>query len=933
MTSKKKNKTHEGLRLNEINKHGENPWKNWGPYLSERAWGTVREDYSPSGDAWEYLPFDIAKSKAYRWGEDGLAGFCDRYQSFCFSLALWNEQDPILKERAFGLTHNEGNHGEDVKDYYFYVDSTPTHSWMKYLYKYPQNRFPYEKLREESRRRTNHDPEYELLDTGIFDDNKYWDVFVDYAKNTPEDIFIKITAHNRGTKEATLHLIPQFWFRNTWGWGEKRKQEPNISLYKKDKNYTCFIADDTNSAGVDGLHFDYKLGKRYIYCEYSGTEDNPDRALFTDNETNTNILYGTNHQKKYFKDGFNWHIVNKQDTVKKSRNGTKACVDYNKVIPGGGSFTTIIRITNKECEHPFEVAETVFKRRENEADEFYEAVHPPLATPDEKMVQRQAFAGLMFSKQNYIFDVKQWLEGDDPRYPPAESRNHIRNQHWKHLNSQKILSMPDKWEYPWFAAWDLAFHTIPIALIDTDFAKKQLWNMLFEQFQHPNGQIPAYEWEFSDVNPPVHAFAVWRVYNMDRIDNNGKGDLVFLEKCFHKLLLNFSWWVNKVDSLGNNIFEGGFLGLDNITFFDRSKKLEDGGILQQSDATGWMGMYCQNLMRIALELAKTNKVYEGLATKFFEHYVYVGSAMKHMGDKSDCNLWDEEDGFFYDVIRYPNAVYKKVKVRSLIGIIPMFAVERLEEEWIEPFTEFKENLKWFVNNRKSLVSHCINEVYKEKHHTNPKDKQTSKNTKGGANIDVNSNTDNMVCELDKTYVMTIVSKSQIKKILSKIWDENEFKSPYGLRSLSKIHENHPYRIGGVTVAYEPKEAITKLKGGNSNWRGPIWFPTTFLLIESLRKLGKGYGEDLSITDKKGNEVIVGDVAKYYANSLISIFTKDKHGKRACYGDIKKWQNDEHWNKYIAFGEYFDGDTGKALGAIHQTGWTALVASLIDEWRQ
>ena len=887
--------TKEHQKLTEADGPEHITWRKWGPYLSERSWGTVREDYSADGEAWDFLTHDMARSKAYRWGEDGLGGFCDRYQLLCFGLALWNKKDPILKERAFGVTHTQGNHGEDVKDYYFYLDSTPTHSYMRYLYKYPQTEYPYQKLIEENWARKGSGPEFELIDTGIFEEDRYFDVFITYAKASPEDICIRIEVHNRGPEDAPIHIIPNLWFRNTWAWGKEREPEPVISLIKSTKNCTSLLADDSASTGLNNLPFKYKLGPRYIYCEGGGTH------LFTDNETNKARLYGAGAAdgRLFFKDAFHRHIINGEACVKLEMKGTKACVNFERMVPAGKKTTIELRISQEILKDPFADTDTIFERCKNDADEFYDSIHPPRANADECLIQRQAFAGLMWGKQNYIFDVNKWMEGDQPGTPPPQSRKNIRNQHWRHLNSQRIISMPDKWEYPWFAAWDLAFHTVPIAIIDPAFAKKQLWFMLFEQFQHPNGQIPAYEWEFSDLNPPVHAWAVWRVFNMDRI-RSGTADYAFLEKCFHKLLINFAWWVNKVDPAGNNIFEGGFLGLDNITLFDRSKKLPGGAVLQQSDATGWMGMFCQNLMRIALELAKLNPVYESLATKYFQHYVYVGAAMKRMGEHGDQNLWDEKDGFFYDVIRYPDGRCEKLRVRSLVGLIPLFAVERLEGQWIKPYTEFTTNLNWFVNNRQEIVSHCVNTVNRKN---------------------------------EKTLVLTIVSPDQLNRILQRVWDTSEFKSEFGLRSLSKYHQDHPYILGDTVVRYEPAEAESKIKGGNSNWRGPVWFPTTFLMIESLRKLDKAYGDALTIHDVNGNKVAVGEMAQYFADSLISIFARNENGKRPAFGNIDKFQNDPHWQGYIQFAEYFDGDTGKGLGATHQTGWTALVASLIDEWRR
>ncbi len=884
----------EKKRLKAI-KDGNQNWQHWGPYLSERSWGTVREDYSDDGEAWDFLTHDMARSKAYRWGEDGLAGICDRYQILNFALAVWNGKDPILKERPFGLTPMEGNHGEDVKDYYFYLDSTPTHSYMHYLYKYPQTEFPYADLIKQNQDRHGQGKEYELLDTGIFDDDRYFDVFVEYAKVSEEDICIRIEAFNRGPDTATIHILPHLWFRNTWSWETESQIQPNISLKKGDIDATVLLADDTAADGLKNLPFEYSLGKRFLYGDSDGI------ALFTDNETHRSRVYGENSDQNpaYCKDAFHRHIIDGEDAVNPSLKGTKACIHYTREVTAGQSTVVRLRLTPKSLKQPLADVDTHVKQLKKDADQFYSEIQPKKASEDEIRIQRQAFAGLLWTKQAYIFDVKRWMDGDDPSAPPAKSRHTIRNQHWKHLNSMRILSMPDKWEYPWFAAWDLAFHTVPIALVDSEFAKEQLWYLLFEQFQHPNGQIPAYEWEFSDLNPPVHAWAVWRIYNMDRIRND-KPDHDFLERCFHKLMLNFTWWVNKVDSQGNNVFEGGFLGLDNITIFDRSENMPDGSSLEQADATGWMGMFCLNMMRIALELSKDNEVYESLATKFFQHYIYIGAAMKHMGGHDDYNLWDEEDGFFYDVLRYEDGNYEKLKVRSLVGLIPLFAVERLERSWIEPFKSFTTDLDWFLKNRQDVASHACNRV---------------QNNEGD------------------THVLTIVDLEQISRILQRVWDSNEFRSDYGMRSLSKVHQSSPFRMGDNQVDYEPAEAISKLKGGNSNWRGPIWFPTTFLMIESLRKLGKAYGDTMKIRMDDGQEVMVGEIAEHFANGMINIFSRDETGNRPVYGDCHKFQNDPHWRDYILFYEYFHGDSGLGLGASHQTGWTGLVASLIDEWRQ
>ena len=873
------------------------PWRHWGPYVAERAWGTVREDYSPDGNAWEYFTHDVARSRAYRWGEDGLAGICDRYQLLVFALAFWNRRDPILKERAFGLVPSEGNHGEDVKEYYFYLDNTPSHSYMKYLYKYPQSEFPYRELIEENQRRGGRGLEYELMDTGVFDGDRYFDIFVEYAKAAPEDICIRIEAFNRGPEDAPLDIIPQLWFRNTWGWTDPRDTEPSITAGPAGNRYDSVIASDCAAHIIKNLAFHYQLGPRYLYADAGG------EMLFTNNETNPRRapVVGGPAPRPFYKDAFHRYIVNGEEgATSDARAGTKSCFRYQYVVPAGGSVVVRLRLTTEETSSPLEGVDQIIAERLAEADEFYKFIHPPNATEDERRIQRQAFAGLLWTKQIYLYDVHRWLDGDNPDNPPPESRYEIRNTHWQHVNSMRILSMPDKWEYPWFAAWDLAFHAIALALIDAEFAKEQLWLMLFEQFQHPNGQLPAYEWEFSDLNPPVHAWACWRVYNMDRI-RSGRADRDWLEKCFHKLLINFAWWVNKVDSEGNNLFEGGFLGLDNITVIDRSEKHPAGVVLEQSDATGWMGMFCLNLMRNALELAKENKVYEGLATKFFQHYIYVGAAMKHRGGR-DYSLWDDQDGFFYDVLRYPDGSFHKFRVRSLVGLIPLYAIERLEVDWIKPFEQFTSNMKWFSENRQDLVERACHLIEHE-----------------GVSV----------------YVLAIVDQEQTKQILERLIDPREFLSDYGIRSLSKYHEQHPYVFGNSEVRYEPAESDNKIKGGNSNWRGPVWFPTSFLMIESLRKLGKAYGPRFSVPvpDGSGREATLTEIAGEIANRLIRIFTRNEEGQRPVYGGLKKFQDDPHWRDYILFYEYFHGDNGAGVGASHQTGWSALVASLIDEWRR
>ncbi|MBY0528037.1 MAG: glucosidase [Gemmataceae bacterium] len=890
--------TQEHTRLKEI-LDDVYSWRRWGPYVADRSWASVREDYSADGNAWDYLPHDLARSKAYRWGEDGIAGICDRYQLLAFAPAFWNGADPILKERLFGLTPGEGNHGEDVKEYYFHVDNTPTHSYMKFLYKYPQAEYPYGRLIDENRKRGGQGLEFELLDTGIFDENRYFDIFIEYAKASEEDICIRIEAFNRGPEAAPLHIVPNLWFRNTWAWKRPSGPQPTVQLGKVGRAFVTLVADDSQVEPPINIPVDYRLGARTLYAPSDGV------PLFTNNETNMQRVFGPRamNSTPYVKDAFHRAIINGEKCVNPEHVGTKAALHYRfDAVPPGESVVLRLRLADSDSlKTPLTDVEKIVAKRRMEADEFYEEIHPKTASEDEKRVQRQALAGLLWTKQSYIFDVNQWLMGDFPESPPPESRWHNRNQHWRHLNSMRVMTLPDKWEYPWFAAWDLAFHTVAFALVDPGYAKDQLWVLLFEQFQHPNGQIPAYEWEFSDLNPPVHAWAVWRVYNMDRIRNGGKGDREFLEKCFHKLLINFAWWINKVDQSGNNIFEGGFLGLDNITVVDRSERGKDGTVLEQSDATGWMGMFCLNMMRIALELARENRVYEGLAVKYFQHYTYVAHAMKHMGNR-EYQLWDETDGFFYDVLRYPDGRFQKFRVRSLVGLIPLFAVERLEVTWTDQFKDFTRSLDWFLKNRKDLVEKVVHKT---------------KQPNG-----------------ELTYVLTIVDQSQLTRLMDRLWNADEFLSDYGIRSLSKAHEANPFELDGRVVGYEPAESPSKLKGGNSNWRGPIWFPTSFLLIESMRKLGKAYGPAFQLTPpaSAGKSVTFPAMAKQIADRMINIFTRDPSGRRAVFGGSKKFQEDPHWRDYVLFYEYFHGDNGAGLGASHQTGWTALVASLIDEWR-
>lgn len=867
-------------------------WKRWGPYMSERSWGTVREDYSKGGDPWNFVSHDMARSKAFRWGEDGLAGYCDRYQLLCFSLALWNGKDPILKERAFGLVPSEGNHGEDVKEYYFYLDSSPSHSYMKYLYKYPQTAYPYEKLIAENRQRNGQGPEYELIDTGIFDEDRYFDVFVEFAKSSPDNTTIKITAHNRGPERAPLHIIPQLLFRNVWSWGSERRREPQLKLLANDPSGITIQADDDGTDLLPTLLQSYKLGRFYLHAPAGGT------PLFTNNETNRERLYGVPNDTPYVKDAFHRTLIHGEPCTNPENRGTKSAIVYSLDIPPGGSESIILFLGQDSSPTVRAAGERTIAERLADTDEFYRSVHPPRASDDEKLIQRQALAGMLWSKQFYFFDVETWMDGDDPNAPPPPERSRIRNAHWRHLNSMRILSMPDKWEYPWFAAWDLAFQALTLSLVDFEFAKDQISLMLFEQFQHPNGQIPAYEWEFSDLNPPVHAWATWRIFHLERV-KTGKPDRAFLEKCFHKLMLNFTWWVNKVDSEGNNVFEGGFLGLDNITVLDRSQKLPDGARLEQADATGWMGAFSLVMMRIALELAKEDSVYERLATKFFQHYVFIGAAIKNMGGQKHLSLWCDENGFFHDKLRHPDGSTTTLAIRSLVGIIPLYAVERLELNWLENFPEFRKRLEWSLKNRHDLLSTSCHPVQ----------------------------------HLDgRSLVLAIFDESQLNRLLERVFDSREFLSEFGVRSLSKYHEQHPFLFGDTEVRYEPAETSSKLKGGNSNWRGPIWFPTTFLIIESLKKLSKAYGPEYCAMEHEGRCLTFGGLAGEVAERLISIFTRDEEGRRAAFGNNEKFQTDPHWKDYIPFYEYFNGDTGAGLGASHQTGWTGLVATLIDEWR-
>jgi hypothetical protein len=859
-----------------------NPWKKWGPYLSDRQWGTVREDYSDWGSAWQYVTHDMSRSKAYRWGEEGIAGISDNKSYLCCSIGLWNGKDSILKERLFGLGGNEGVHGEDVKEIYYYLDSTPTHTFMKMLYKYPQEEFPYKELVEENYKRTKKDPEYELMDTGIFDEDNYFDVYVEYAKGGTDDILIKYIIHNRSTEAASLHVLPTVWFRNTWAWGHD-DYKPNMK------------AD-----GPRSIKIDHKLiGEYHLYtdCEVP--------LLFCENETNTEKLFGNESKAKYFKDGINDYVVNGvEEAINEKQIGTKAAAHYQLTIAPGESQTIKLRLTNLELKDPFADYDHLFYSSLNEANEFYDIIQRHVKDPELRSIQRQAYGGMMWSKQFYFINVEQWLKGDPtPERPVSEMRKKGRNHEWKHLNNSNIISMPDKWEYPWYAAWDLAFHCIPIARIDSDFAKRQLVIMVREYYMHPNGQIPAYEWSFSDVNPPVHAWATWRVYEIDKEMNHGKGDVEFLERVFHKLLMNFTWWVNQKDTQGHNIFEGGFLGLDNIGVFDRSKPLPIGGRIEQADGTAWMAMYSLNMLRIATELSILNPSYQDIASKFFEHFLFIARALNNIEGDSHTGLWDEEDQFFYDVLSMPDGTRQHMKVRSMVGLIPLYAVEILSPELLEKLPDFKRRLEWVLSNKPELAG-LVSRWFES--------------GKG------------------ETRLLSLLRGHRMTKVLTRMLDESEFLSDYGVRALSKFHKDKPYEIdyhGQVfSVSYKPAESDSTMFGGNSNWRGPIWFPVNYMIFESLLKFHNYYGDDFRIEFPSGSRrmMTLKQVAMELGKRLVDLFRTNEEGMRPVFGIDDKFQSDPHFKDHILFYEYFNGDNGRGIGASHQTGWTGLVAEIIDE---
>jgi hypothetical protein len=870
--------TTEQRRLNEAREEGI-PWKKWGPYLSERQWGTVREDYSEDGNAWDYFSHDQSRSRAYRWGEDGLAGISDDQQRLCFALALWNERDPILKERAFGLTNSEGNHGEDVKDYYFYLDSTPTHSYMKYLYKYPQREFPYRDLVETNRRRTKEELEYELLDTGIFDEDRYFDVFVEYAKEGPDDILIRVSVHNRGKEAARLQLLPTLWFRNTWSWGD---EGPKPTL---------------REAGGAIVASHPELGEYTLSCD--GTPE----LLFTENETNAQRLWGQQNPTPYVKDAFHRYLVSgERDTVNPGKTGTKAAARYVLEVPAGGCEVVQLRLAKGTAGGKFSAAfKETFRQRLHDADEFYDRITPRSLGEDQRRVHRQALAGMLWSKQYYYFDLDRWLKEHQAHPMVGGMRRSIRNAEWFHMLNGDVISMPDKWEYPWYAAWDLAFHTIALALVDFDFAKEQLLLMLRSLYSHPNGQMPAYEWNFSDVNPPVHAWATLYLYKFEK--NLGREDLRFLERSFQGLLLNFNWWVNRKDPQGRNVFAGGFLGLDNIGVFDRSAQLPTGGSLEQADGTAWMAFYCQCMLDMAVILADHDVAYEDVAFKFLENFIWISYAMDKVGEQQD-DMWDEQDGFYYDVLRLPSGEAFRLKVRSMVGLLPLCASTVFEQESVTRHPKFMELIALFRKRHPEVLAQVA---------------PTVEGFIGYAG----------------RRLLSPLTKTKLERILSYLLDEKEFLSPYGIRALSRYHLEHPFvfHAGGqeLRVQYLPADSDTGMFGGNSNWRGPIWMPVNGLIVRGLLNLYAFYGDDFKVEcpTGSGKRMTLFEVAKEISRRLASIFLRDASGHRPVHGGSAKFQSDPHWRDLILFYEYFHGDIGAGVGANHQTGWTGLIAVLLD----
>jgi hypothetical protein len=879
--------TQEGIRL-QMNRQRIGHWNRWGPFVAERAWGTVREDYSDDGDAWRYFPHDHARSRAYRWNEDGIAGICDRHQYLCFAIALWNKRDPYLKERLFGLTGHEGNHGEDVKEYYFYLDNTPTHSYMKYLYKYPQAEFPYEKLVEENGRRTRSDPEYELIDTGIFNENRYFDVEIEYAKREPEDLLARISVANRGSEAAPICVLPQLWFRNTWSWGRDPRRPT--------------IVPGTAASGARGsvrtvLAKHYSLGDYILYCADS------DGLLFTENETNSQRLFKSAAPTPWMKDAFHEFIVNgKHDAVNPAQSGTKAAAHYERTVEPGQTVTMQLRLSALVGDHPLEAPfadfDAIIDQRRDEADEFYHAVIGDHSSPEAKAIARQAFAGMLWSKQYYHFVVTDWLEGDPGEPAPPRERREGRDHNWKHLFARDVISMPDKWEFPWFASWDLGFHCAALAHVDPDFAKEQIILMLREWYMHPNGQIPAYEWDFGDVNPPVLSLAARAVFEIERL-HTGFADFKFLERVFNKMLLNFTWWVNRKDALGKNIFQGGFLGMDNIGAFDRGK-LPPGYMLGQADGTSWMAAFARSMLSIALLLAEHDPVHEDLASKFWEHFVYIANSMNSLTDP-ERTLWHEQDGFFYDHLTSPDGETIPIRARTMVGFVPLFGAMTVEADACSRHPAFDRRRQWFIEHRPDLVESVGPMV-----------------TPGAHN----------------RLILGLVRTDQLRRMLAYMLDEGEFLSPYGIRAVSKFHQDHPLilKLNGAEhrLDYEPGESTTDLFGGNSNWRGPIWFPVNFLIIQALREYHRYYGSNFQVECPTGSGQMktLEEVSLELCRRLVRIFTRDAEGKRPVFGGSQTFNDDPHWRDYIPFHEYFHGDTGRGCGASHQTGWTGLIAQLI-----
>jgi hypothetical protein len=854
------------------------PWRKFGPYVSERQWGTVREDYSAGGDAWNYTTHDQARSRAYRWGEEGLAGFCDEGQRLCLGLALWNGKDAILKEQLFGLSGAQGNHGEDVKEIYYFLDCTPTHSYQKLLYKYPQAAFPYEQLVAENAKRDRKQPEYELLDTGIFNESRYFDVFVEYAKAGPDDLLVQYTIVNRGPETAALHVLPQLWFRNTWAWGYD-DYRPSLTA--------------TPGGAVQVSH--RELGELACYAEGAA------EWLFCDNNTNTERLFQASSPEQFFKDGINCYLVEGQkNAVNPAQAGTKAAAHYQLTLAAGSSQQLCLRIGPAGLAEPFADFAAIMQQRQAEADEFYAEIQHDITDADARLVQRQAFAGMLWSKQFYHYNVARWLAGDPAQPAPPPERLHGRNADWKSLDNTDIISMPDTWEYPWYAAWDLAFHCISLSQVDPAFAKNQLRLLCLDWYMHPNGQLPAYEWRLEDVNPPVHAWATFRVYKMDQKRRGDGGDVAFLQTVFHRLLLNFTWWVNRKDRDGRNVFQGGFLGMDNIGIFDRSAPLPTGGYLEQADGTAWMAMFALNMLRIALELSRTNPVYQDMASKFFEHFLYIAEAMTNVGN-SALNLWDEEDEFYYDALNTPDGGHELLKVRTMVGLIPMFAVEVLDEDLLSSAPQFVERMNWLLTNRPhlaALVSHW------------------QEPGKGA------------------TRLLSLLRGHRLKRLLFRMLDSNEFLSDYGVRSLSRVYKDHPYvfRETDIQVNYEPAESETQLFGGNSNWRGPIWMPVNFLLIEALQRFHHYFGDDFKVEypTHSGQFATLLEVANALSARLTKLFLRDPQtGLRASLGPSELVQHDPNFRDYLTFSEYFNGDNGHGLGASHQTGWTGLITKLLQ----